>query len=209
MALSLKPEHLKRYRDIALLLFRYGRKDLVSRAGLSDLLPAEPDRDEAAEPVLSKLADDVEKLGPTFIKLGQLLSTRPDILPAAYTDALRRLQDHCEAFPFEEVEKILTEELGVRLSKPFQFIEPKPVAAASISQVHYAVLRDGREVALKVQRPGIREQVMSDLEAITEVAAFLNEHTDFGRRFGVALLFEEFAKSLVRELDSGRRRCTF
>src|SRR6185436_4190626 len=93
------------------------------------------------------------------------------------------------------------EELGVRLSKPFQFIEPKPVAAASISQVHYAVLRDGREVALKVQRPGIREQVLSDLDAMEDVAQFLNDHTDTGRRFGVTLLFEEFRKSLLRELD--------
>jgi len=201
VALSLKPEYLKRYKDIALLLFKYGRGDLVSRAGLEDLLPAEPEKGAQPAPEVETLADDLERLGPTFIKLGQLLSTRPDIVPQAYADALKRLQDHCEPFPFSEVETILGEELGVRLSKPFEFIEPEPLAAASISQVHYARLRDGREVALKVQRPGIREQVLTDLEAMNDIAAFLDEHTDFGSRFGVALLFEEFSKSLLRELD--------
>jgi predicted unusual protein kinase regulating ubiquinone biosynthesis (AarF/ABC1/UbiB family) len=201
VALSLKPEHLKRYKDVALLLYKYGRRDLVSRAGLAELLPAEPEKTGEPPPEVESLADDLEKLGPTFIKLGQLLSTRPDIVPQAYADALKRLQDHCEPFPYSEVETILGEELGVRLSKPFELIEAEPVAAASLSQVHYARLRDGREVALKVQRPGIREQVLTDLEAMGEVAAFLDEHTDFGSRFGVALLFEEFSKSLMRELD--------
>lgn len=201
MALSLKPEHLKRYKDVALLLYKYGRRDLVNQAGLAELLPAEPEKAGQPSPEVENLADDLEKLGPTFIKLGQLLSTRPDIVPQAYADALKRLQDHCEPFPFADVENILTEELGVRLSKPFEFIEPVPIAAASISQVHYARLRDGREVALKVQRPGIREQVLTDLEAMGEVADFLDEHTDFGSRFGVAVLFEEFSKSLLRELD--------
>ena len=200
MALSLKPEHLKRYKDVALLLFKYGRRDMVTRAGLAELLPPDPGNEDA-EAAPSGLAEDVEKLGTTFIKLGQLLSTRPDIVPQAYADALERLQDHCEPFSFAEVEQILTDELGVRLSKPFEFIEAQPVAAASVSQVHYARLRDGREVALKVQRPGLREQVLSDLEALGELAVFLNDHTDFGRRFGVALVFEEFRKSLLRELD--------
>src|SRR4051794_23121593 len=150
---------------------------MVARAGLSELLPQELEKDDAAQAAVENLAADVEKLGPTFIKLGQLLSTRPDLVPPAYADALKRLQDHVEPFPFAEVDTILTEELGVRLSKPFQHIEPKPLAAASISQVHYAVLRDGREVALKVQRPGIREQVLSDLDAMEDVAAFLNDHT--------------------------------
>jgi len=199
--LSLRPEHLKRYKDFALLLFKYGRKDLVGRAGLAELLPQEALDDEASIPEARELAADVERLGPTYIKLGQLLSTRPDIIPPAYAEALARLQDQVAPFPFAEVEKILAEELGVRLSKAFASIDPKPVAAASIAQVHYAVLRDGREAALKVQRPGIREQVMDDLEALGDVAAFLEAHTEVGRRFAVRLLFDEFRKSLLRELD--------
>jgi predicted unusual protein kinase regulating ubiquinone biosynthesis (AarF/ABC1/UbiB family) len=200
--LSLRPEHLKRYKDFALLLFRYGRKDLVARAGLSDLLPQEVDDDfEAQIPEARELAKDVEKLGPTYIKLAQLLSTRPDIVPQAYCEALSRLQDDVAPFPFAEVEKILAEDLDVRLSRVFSRIEPKPIAAASIAQVHYAELRDGRAVALKVQRPGIREQVLDDLEALGEMARFIDEHTDFGRRFGIAPLFDEFRRSLLRELD--------
>jgi len=199
--LSLRPEHLKRYKDFARLLFKYGRRDLVTRAGLNELLPQEVEEDEARIPEARELARDVEKLGPTYIKLAQLLSTRPDIIPPVYADALARLQDEVEAFSYAEVEKILTDELGVRLSKAFETIEPEPVAAASIAQVHYARLRDGRAVALKIQRPGIREQVLDDLEALGEVAAFLDEHTEVGRRFGLALLFEEFRKSMLRELD--------
>jgi predicted unusual protein kinase regulating ubiquinone biosynthesis (AarF/ABC1/UbiB family) len=200
--LSLRPEHLKRYKDFALLLWKYGRRDLVTRAGLDELMPQEPvDEDIGRIPEAQELARDVEKLGPTYIKLAQLLSTRPDIIPPAYADALTRLQDQVEPFPFAEAEKILEADLGVRLSKVFERIDAKPVAAASLSQVHYAVLRDGRSVALKVQRPGIREQVLDDLEALGEVAAFLEEHTEFGHRFGVTLLFQEFRKSMLRELD--------
>jgi ubiquinone biosynthesis protein len=199
--LSLRPEHLKRYKDFARLLFKYGRRDLVARAGLNELLPQEPEEDEAQIPEARELARDVEKLGPTYIKLAQLLSTRPDIIPPVYAEALARLQDDVEPFSYAEVEKILTEELGVRLSKAFVKIESKPLAAASIAQVHHAVLRDGREVALKVQRPGIREQVLDDLEALGEVAQFIDAHTEFGRRFGIALLFDEFRKSMFRELD--------
>jgi predicted unusual protein kinase regulating ubiquinone biosynthesis (AarF/ABC1/UbiB family) len=102
--LSFRPEHLKRYKDIALLLFKYGRRDLVSRAGLSELLPEEPRETLGAMPEARGLARDVEKLGPTFIKLGQLLSTRPDIVPPAYAESLARLQDECEPFGFAEVE---------------------------------------------------------------------------------------------------------
>jgi len=199
--LSLRPEHLKRYKGFAVLLWKYGRRDLVARAGLSELLPQEPQETSESLPEARELARDVERLGPTYIKLGQLLSTRPDIVPPAYADALARLQDNVEAFPYAEAEKIIETEIGVRLSKAFERIEPRPVAAASLSQVHYAVLRGGRPVALKVQRPGIREQVLDDLEALGEMAAFLEEHTDFGRRFGITFLFQEFRRSMTRELD--------
>jgi ubiquinone biosynthesis protein len=201
VSLSLRPEHLKRYKDLARLLFKYGRGDLVKNAGLADLLP-EDSRDEArAAPEARELADDLEKLGPTFIKLGQLLSTRPDIVPPAYAQALARLQDHVEPFPFAEVERILADELGVRPSHAFGSIEPEPLAAASMAQVHHATLRDGREVALKIQRPGIRDRVLTDLDALGHAASFLDRHTELGRRFGAAEMFEEFRKSLLRELD--------
>jgi predicted unusual protein kinase regulating ubiquinone biosynthesis (AarF/ABC1/UbiB family) len=199
--MSLKPEHLKRYKDFAWLLFKYGRGDLVKHAGLSELMPEEAAQTATPPAEAQELAADVEKLGPTFIKLGQLLSTRPDLVPPAYAQALARLQDDVAPFPFAEVEKILTDELGVRLSKAFSFIDEEPLAAASIAQVHRATLRDGREVALKIQRPGIRERVLDDLEAMADIARFVVAHTEFGERYAVDQVFEEFRKSLLRELD--------
>jgi ubiquinone biosynthesis protein len=201
VSLSLRPEHLKRYKDLARLLFKYGRGDLVKNAGLTELLPDDSADDARETPEARELADDLERLGPTYVKLGQLLSTRPDIVPPRYADALARLQDHVEPFPFAEVEKILEDELGVRPSHVFGSIDTEPIAAASIAQVHHATLRDGREVALKVQRPGIRERVLTDLDALGHAASFLDRHTEFGRRFGLAEMFEEFRKSLLRELD--------
>ena len=200
MTLSLKPEHLRHYKDLALLLYKYGRRDLVARAGLNELLPQEPERDQEAEAAAENLAADVEKLGPTFIKLGQLLSTRPDIVPQAYADALARLQDRCEPLPFAEIESVLSEELGLVASRALR-VDREPLATASMSQVHRASLEDGREIVLKVQRPGLRERVLSDLEALDDVAAFLRERTDFCTRYGIDLMYEEFKKSLLRELD--------
>ena len=200
MGISLKPQHLRHYKDLALLLFRYGRRDLVARAGLNELLPQEPERDEQAEATAEQLAADVERLGPTYIKLGQLLSTRPDIIPASYAQALARLQDRCEPLPFEQIEQVLAEELGLVASRALR-VDREPLATASMSQVHRASLEDGREIVLKVQRPGLRDQVLSDLDALADVAGWLRERTDFCSRYGVDLLFEEFRKSLVRELD--------
>ncbi|MFL6573555.1 MAG: ABC1 kinase family protein [Burkholderiales bacterium] len=201
MGVSLKPEHLKRYKDFAWLLWKYGRGDLVRRAGLTDLMPEVEEDESAPLAEAEELAADVERMGPTCIKLGQLLSTRPDIVPPAYAQALARLQDNVTPFPFAEVEKIVADELGVRLSKAFLSIDEQPLAAASIAQVHRARLRDGREVVLKVQRPGIRERVADDLEALSDVVRFVDGHTEFGRRFDLAQMFDQFRKSLARELD--------
>ena len=149
-----------------------------SRASSPNTAAADVVADSAADERVSRIdaqefARDIEGLGPTFIKLGQLLSTRADLLPPAYLDALARLQDDVEPFPFADVERIVEEELGVRLSKAFADFDETPLAAASLGQVHRAVLRDGREVAVKVQRPDVREQVLQDLDALDEVAALL------------------------------------
>jgi predicted unusual protein kinase regulating ubiquinone biosynthesis (AarF/ABC1/UbiB family) len=203
MGISLKPQHLKRYKDIALLLWKYGRSDLVKNAGLDDVLKEEATSLAEVEspPEAKALADDLERMGPTFIKLGQLLSTRPDIFPDAYLQALTRLQDKVEPFAYEEVEQIVQAELGVRISKGFMEFDREPMAAASLGQVHRAMLRDGRLVAVKVQRPNIREQIIEDLEALAEVAEFLDSHTEVGRHYQFQKILEEFRKSLLRELD--------
>ncbi len=203
MALSLKAGHLKRYKDIAFLLLKYGRSDLVKSAGLDDALADEPrpTPGSANGNAGAELAADLERLGPTFIKLGQLLSTRPDFLPPAYIQGLAKLQDHIEPFPFDEVEAILHAELGIRISKAFSSFEAKPVGSASLGQVHRATLRDGRMVAVKIQRPGVKEQVLQDLEIFAEVAELLEKHNDTLRRHGITDMVTEFKTSILRELD--------
>src|SRR6202171_4231687 len=174
MGISLKPEHLKRYKDIALLIAKYGRPGLLKEAGLEEVI------DDAPNGELKKtgeaLAADLERLGPTFIKLGQVLSVRYDMLPAEYADKLARLQDDVAPFPFEDVERIVSSELGLRISKAFPRFEATPLAAASLGQVHRATMRDGREVAVKVQRPGIHETIADALGALEEFADRSDRH---------------------------------
>ncbi|HET9525368.1 MAG TPA: AarF/UbiB family protein [Pyrinomonadaceae bacterium] len=202
MVVSLRPERLKRYKDVAKLLIKYGRSDLISAAGLEDsVLPDEIAEESGAAAPAEELAKDLEKLGPTFIKLGQLLSTRADLLPGPYLDALERLQDQIEPFPYEEVERIVSGELGVRISKAFAEFDPAPLAAASLAQVHRAYMRDGRSVVVKVQRPDIRELIVGDLEALGEIAHFLDEHTELGKRYEFDNMLVNLRKSLLRELD--------
>jgi predicted unusual protein kinase regulating ubiquinone biosynthesis (AarF/ABC1/UbiB family) len=196
----MKLEHLKLYRDIALLLVKFGRSDLVRQSGIAHAF-VEPLPTAEHPAKAESLAHEIEKLGPTFIKLGQLLSTRPDIVPPAYATALSRLQDDCAPFPGVEAERIVAEELGVPLSQVFEHFDVKPVAAASLAQVHHARLRGGREVAVKVQRPGIRARVESDLEALAGVAAFFERNTELGRKFDLRGLLVEFRRTMLRELD--------
>lgn len=203
MGISLKPEHLKRYKDIGALFIKYGRADLIKSSGLEEaILEDDPTPGNGHKaPSASDLAKDLETMGPTFIKLGQLLSTRADLLPAQYLDALARLQDDIEPFSFAEIEEVVTTELGVRLSKAFAEFDPKPIAAASLGQVHRAVMRDGRLVVVKVQRPNIRDQIAKDFEALSQIAEFLDSHTQMGKRYEFERILNEFRKNLLRELD--------
>ena len=198
---SLKPERLKRYKDVALLLMKYGRSDLVKQAGLEDHLELDEQALAETSPKAEELASDLEKLGPTFIKLGQLLSTRADLLPAPYLEALARLQDQIEPFAYEEVDRIVSGEIGVRISKAFADFDPEPLAAASLAQVHRAHMRDGRAVVVKVQRPNIRDQIVDDLEALGQIAQFLDAHTELGKRYDFQNMLDGLRASLLRELD--------
>ena len=204
MGISLKPQHLNRYRQIAWIFMKYGRSDLVKSSGLGETLEAEQRIAPAETAKANELAGDLEKLGPTFVKLGQLLSTRVELLPPTYLEALSRLQDKVEPFGFAEVEKIVSVELGVRISKAFTEFESEPMAAASLGQVHRATLRDGRSVAVKVQRPNIREQMVEDLDALEDIAEFLDQHTEMGKRYEFCQMLEQFRKSLLQELDYRR-----
>src|SRR5258708_36778220 len=140
MALSFKPERIKRYKDMVALLIKYGRSDLVQQNDL-DLIGGHSEAlATTAEPKAEELAADLEKLGPTFIKLGQLLSTRGDLLPEPYLEALGRLQDRIEPFSFAEVRQIVSSELGGVISKWFCEFDRGPAAGASLAEVHPACL---------------------------------------------------------------------
>jgi predicted unusual protein kinase regulating ubiquinone biosynthesis (AarF/ABC1/UbiB family) len=178
------PAKLSRYAAVATLLLKH-RAAMDDHAG------------EDAE----QLAKDLEQLGPTFVKLGQLLSGRSDLLPPAYVEALSRLQDDVKPFPYADVERIVEAELGVRMSKAFGLFEPEPLAAASLGQVHTAALRDGRLVAVKVQRPGAEPQILEDLAALAEIAAFVDRHSEAGERYDFSEMVAEFKASLIDELD--------
>jgi predicted unusual protein kinase regulating ubiquinone biosynthesis (AarF/ABC1/UbiB family) len=186
---------LSRYRDFAKFVAKYRKADFVAHAG-----------DEASKPTgdaaeAAAFAHDLEQLGPTFIKLGQLLSTRADLLPPAYLEALARLQDDVGPFPYSDVERIVQEELGVRLSKAFESFDAEPLAAASLGQVHRAVLRGGRAVAVKVQRPNVRERVLKDLDALGEAAALIERFSPATRAMDAPGVLEEFRRTLLSELD--------
>jgi len=151
-----------------------------------------------------ELAADLERLGPTFVKLGQLLSTRTDLFPTPYIEALSRLQERCEPVPLEAVATVVAEELGRPIDGAFASFDPVPLAAASLGQVHRARLHDGRDVAVKVQRPDVVSGITEDLEAIAELAALADRHTETGRRLGFGAMVEEFRRSMLAELDYRR-----
>ena len=201
--MSLDESRTRRYAAIARLLVRHGRSDLVSGASLDEYV-VDGAEDDGASDRAESFAADLESMGPTFIKLGQLLSTRFDLLPASYTTALSRLQDEVEPFDFDIVRSTIADELGADVRHLFAEIDPDPVAAASLGQVHRATLRSGREVAVKVQRPGVRDEVRADLETLARIATVADKGSDLGRTYGFARLLREFERSLRLELDYRR-----
>lgn len=195
-------DKIKRYKDIAYLLLKHGNKKMTQSVGALDEAIIEEEMEESpAEGDPVQFVKDLEALGPTFIKLGQLLSTRPDFLPMPYIEALSRLQDNVGPFPYEEVERIVQEELGVRISKAFAEFDRNPLAAASLGQVHRAVLRDGKHVAVKVQRPGIRTEIIKDLDALEDIMDTAEKVAASARRLSLSGMLKEFRKSLLQELD--------
>jgi predicted unusual protein kinase regulating ubiquinone biosynthesis (AarF/ABC1/UbiB family) len=200
----LKARDIGAYRDLLLLFTRYGRKDFRFSLKPDDIIVAdevsgeiEPDVQRRAE----AFAAHLKQMGATYVKFGQVLSTRPDIVPPEYIAALESLQDQVEPFSFAVVEQIVQDELGVRLSKAFESFDSTPIAAASLGQVHRAVLRDGREVVVKVQRPDVREQVRHDLEVFTDIAVTLEQHSDIASKLNLIGALEQAKITLGHELD--------
>jgi len=201
----LRTRNLPAYRDLLVLFTRYGRKDFHLNFEPDEIVATNDEAEAPIEPEVKAraqaFAKSLKELGPTYVKFGQLLSTRPDIVPREYIDELEQLQDSVEPFSYAEVEKTIEEDLGVRISKAFQSFDATPLAAASLGQVHSAVLRDGREVVVKVQRPNVREQVKHDLEVFAEIAGTIEEHSDVGRKMNLVATLEQVRLTLTNELN--------
>lgn len=197
----MKLKNLGLYKDLAHLLYKYGTSDLVKNAGLAESLERQEKEAGSGSVSPEGLKEDLTAMGPAFIKLGQLLSTRPDLLPEPYIEALSGLQDNVPPFPYEETDRIFSEEVGVKIKEAFGSFDETPLASASIGQVHRATLRDGTKVVVKIQRPGIRPEVLEELEVLTSVASFLQKNTSFGERIAIGELIDYFKQTLLRELD--------
>lgn len=148
-----------------------------------------------------QFVDDLEALGPTFVKIGQWLSTRPDMVPPEYLAALERMQDDVAPEAWDAIHQVIADELGVRPERVFAHIDETPLGCASLAQVHRATLRDGREVALKVQRPDIEQLIREDLGLLAGLAERVDQMTDLGRRLHFADWVGEFRRALLAELD--------
>jgi ubiquinone biosynthesis protein len=198
---------ITRARHIAEVLIRNGLGFLVETTGLTRFIPRWPsrkpeaDRDVAALTVPQRVRITLEQLGPTFIKLGQLLSTRPDILPPEYILELSKLLDDTPPTSADEIIPIIERELGGPLEQLFADFERKPLASASIGQVHHATLHDGQRVVVKVQRPGTEETIEADLHLLMTQARFLEGRSETLSHYGLVDIVNEFSRSLRDELD--------
>jgi ubiquinone biosynthesis protein len=206
-----KTQNLGAYADVLLLFTRYGRKDFRLSLNPEDFLLPEAEQAEIEPDVRARaiaFAEALKKMGPTYVKFGQLLSTRPDVVPQEYIEALESLQDSLEPFSFAEVERIIEEDLGVRISKAFEHFEAVPIAAASLGQVHRARLKhlgsdpdSLRDVVVKVQRPNVSEQVHHDLDVFSEIASELEKHTEIGRKLNLVAAIEQARLVMFSELN--------
>jgi ubiquinone biosynthesis protein len=201
-----RPRHLGRYRRIAEVLARHGFGAIVAELGIDPTLgfgrrqPEPTTRRSAAV----HLRQALEELGPTFIKFGQIASTRPEILPPAFLDELSNLHDNVPPAPWEEVQALIEEELGAPLQQLFLAFDPEPIAAASLAQVYAALLPDRTQVVVKVQRPNIEETIETDLSIMRGLARLADERLAWTRLYDPPGLAEEFSTALRSELDYRR-----
>ena len=195
----------ERYRRIVTVMIDEGFGTVVDQLGMkaswasSVRGPSKHDTDLMTPE--QRLRRTMERLGPTFAKIGQLLSVRSDLIPASFAEELAKLQDEMAPFPFAQVKAVIEEQFGEPLADLFAEFDETPAAAASIGQVHMAVLLDGTPVAVKIQRPGVRDVIEADLDILRTQAARIQGRTDIGKRYDVVGLVEEFSKAIFEECD--------
>ncbi len=205
---------LRRYRQIIRVLFKYGFDHALELMGLSQFVARGRKlfRRPASELALLSPAERMrlalEELGPTFVKLGQILSTRPDVVPRSFILEFSKLQDQVPSFPFEAVEEQIRKHLGREPSECYSFIDPEPLAAASIAQVHRARLVSGEEVVIKVRRPGVVGKVETDIDAVMGLAILAERHIPGSDIYDPVGLVKEFARTIRREMDFSREAHT-
>ena len=197
---------IKRFNQILAVLFEEGFDFLLTKIGLkhhvplSRILKSKLKKREDIKPEV-RLRRIFEKLGPTFIKFGQVLSVRPDLIPKHYSAELEKLQDRVPSFSFNEVRDTLEKELGKKVEHLFQEFDKKPIASASISQVHKATLKTGEKVAVKIQRPDVKKTMEADIEIMFYIAELMEKHFDNIRRYKPVKIINEFKEWTEKELD--------
>lgn len=202
LSIQRRLQRIKRFRDISVVLAKYGFDEVLARAHLPLHLKAalrKPIGRMSTSPERLRLA--LEELGPTFIKFGQILSTRSYLFPPAYARELAKLQDKVKPFDFEAVREIVTCELDKPLEEAFAEFDAVPFASASIAQVHRAKLLSGEEVVVKVQRPGVRETLTVDIMILEDIARLLEEYVPESRRYDPRGMVREFKRTSKREVD--------
>src|ERR687887_414307 len=200
---STTSRNLGRMSEIAQVAVRHGFGYFFETHRLTDLLPGRPKLDASETPSQrgQHLREMLDELGPTFVKFGQLLSTRPDVVPPDIVTELQELQDAVRPFPYEDVERVIREDLGLSVEQLFTEFDPTPIAAASIGQVHGAILPNGRRVAVKVQRPNAPRQVEADLALLYQAARLIKERVRAFDFIDAREIIDEFARSIRQELD--------
>jgi ubiquinone biosynthesis protein len=198
--------HIGRYRHIAIVLFKYRLNEFIRTLGLESFLPfhwvppALPwQKDTYSKPQRLRMA--MEELGTNFVKVGQILSTRSDVMPSDYLQEFAKLQDSLTPLSQGIIEKVIVDELGRPMKELFSSFEPEPLGVASIGQVHAAMLKDGAEVVVKVQKPGVQEQVNEDIEILRQLAVFAAERGGGWLQYDLPGLVEELSDTLAGELD--------
>ncbi|MFS0728082.1 AarF/UbiB family protein [Paenibacillus sp. 1P07SE] len=204
MSAGKRIRHLQRYRTIAAAFARNGLGYVSQEMGISDKLMIfrrDDSQDIHSKSIGERLRLLLEELGTTFVKLGQIASTRPDLLPADILQELERLQDHVPPFAYEEAAAILEAELGAPVDQIFRSFPELPMASASIGQVYHAELKDGTSVAVKIQRPNIHHAVETDLEILADLARMAEHRLEWARNYRLRDIIDELGKALRGELD--------
>ncbi len=200
--------HLKRYRQILIILVKYGFDDVIDRLKIEyyiklgkKVIPRLKEKDLEKITRAQRVRLAFEELGPTFVKLGQMLSVRPDLIPEDFINEFKKLQDEVSPFPVQQVHEVIQTQLGAPVEQLFSSFAEEPLAAASIAQVHRAVIENGQQVVVKIQRPNIQSVIETDLSILFDLAMLIERHIPESKLYDPMAIVEEFAKTIRQELD--------